>query len=373
MLTALSSAPFRSWIDCGSDDKDAWHPRDCEELSERISAHYGLPIDMSSKRGGLKAIANALNEGDVARAQIATVLLGIPDLPPLSKDARSRKRMLKLVCDLHWSGLLKWDSDEHPRWPAGTPMTMAGKRAENLHRRDKAATQARHLPRSLTRPIRKISHSQKPADNQHENIWQTLGSHLSHDAKSALAQIGQAEATESYNNLAIAAAERDAIAHTLRDYANYRAQLWLDSDGRPVEIPAIDIGNPVAGPAELMIRLTAHEPLTRPATNADWIDPLFNLAAAGARAPVPFRFAGPIAEAIDAADIATTSTNVAERMFATTEGVTVRGSRAIDRAASYETGVQKLYGDVPLSQRTFQTTSRWQRSKRRCRQYNHTG
>ena len=103
------------------DDKGAWHPRDCEELSEQISAHYGLPIDMSSKSGGLKAIANALNEGDMARAQIATVLLGIPDVPPLSKHARSRERMTRLIRDLKWSGMLKWDSDEHPRWPAGTP------------------------------------------------------------------------------------------------------------------------------------------------------------------------------------------------------------------------------------------------------------
>ena len=145
-------------------------------------------------------------------------------------------------------------------------------------------------------------------------------------------------------------AERDAIARTLRTYAEYRAQLWLDDDGHTVEIPAIDVGNPVAGQAELMIRLAAHEPLTRPATNADWIDPLINLASLGATgAGIPFRFAGPIAEAIDGADIAATSTNVAERTFAMVEEVAVRGSRADPNwAASYETGVQKLYGDVPL-------------------------
>jgi hypothetical protein len=57
--------------------KDEWHLRDCEQLSEQISEQYGLPIDMSSKTGGLRVIANALNEGDVARAQIGAVLLGI--------------------------------------------------------------------------------------------------------------------------------------------------------------------------------------------------------------------------------------------------------------------------------------------------------
>jgi hypothetical protein len=69
------------------------------------------------KTGGLKAIAKALNEGDVARAQIATVLLGVPDPLPLSKGASSRQQMIGLICDLHWSGMLKWDPAEHPRWP----------------------------------------------------------------------------------------------------------------------------------------------------------------------------------------------------------------------------------------------------------------
>jgi hypothetical protein len=58
--------------------KDEWRLRDCDELSEQISDHYGLPIDMSSKTGGLRGITNALNEGDVARAQIGRLPLGLP-------------------------------------------------------------------------------------------------------------------------------------------------------------------------------------------------------------------------------------------------------------------------------------------------------
>jgi hypothetical protein len=58
--------------------KDEWRPRDCDDLAQEMSALYGLPIDMSSKRGGLAVIAKALGEGDVVRAQVATVLLGIP-------------------------------------------------------------------------------------------------------------------------------------------------------------------------------------------------------------------------------------------------------------------------------------------------------
>ncbi len=109
-------------------DHDEWQPRDCEELSDEIAAHYGLPIDISPKTGGLKAIANALNERNVARAQIATVLLGIPDPPRLSKNVRSREEMIKLIRDLHWSGLIKedWDPNEHPRWPALSPDGVGG-------------------------------------------------------------------------------------------------------------------------------------------------------------------------------------------------------------------------------------------------------
>ena len=96
-----------------------WRPRDCDELSEEMSAQYCLPVDMSSKSGSLMAIAKALNDGDVARAQIVTVLMGIPDPPPLSKSEPSREQMIGLVRDIHWSAMLKWDPDEHPRWPAG--------------------------------------------------------------------------------------------------------------------------------------------------------------------------------------------------------------------------------------------------------------
>ena len=91
--------------------RDEWDLRDCEQLSEEISEHYGLPIDMSSKTGGLKVIANALNEGDVARAQIGAVLLGIPNSLSLTKGVPSHDQMIKLIGDLHWSGLLNWGPD----------------------------------------------------------------------------------------------------------------------------------------------------------------------------------------------------------------------------------------------------------------------
>jgi hypothetical protein len=97
-------------------------------LSKQIGDRLGLPIDMSAKASGIEAIANALNEGNVARAQVAAVLMGIPDPPPLTKGSRSHSEMTKFIRDLHWSGLIKvdWDPDEHPRWPAGAPDSQGG-------------------------------------------------------------------------------------------------------------------------------------------------------------------------------------------------------------------------------------------------------
>jgi hypothetical protein len=119
------------------DGGERWEPRNCEDLSKQLTSEFELPIDMSSKAGGLKAICNALNEGDVARAQIAAVLLGIPEPPDLAKSAHSQSDMIEFIRDLQWSGLIKWDAaaafpdedeltkvgynsdeprDEHGRW-----------------------------------------------------------------------------------------------------------------------------------------------------------------------------------------------------------------------------------------------------------------
>ncbi len=100
--------------------REVWQPRDCGQLSKQVSASYGVPIDMASKMGGLHAISRALSEGDIARAQIATVLLAIPEPPPLSKGVRPRSDMIKFIRDLYWSGLIKWNDDEHV-WQSSGP------------------------------------------------------------------------------------------------------------------------------------------------------------------------------------------------------------------------------------------------------------
>jgi hypothetical protein len=114
-------------------EKNQWEPRDCVGLSEDIGTLLGLPIDISSKIGGLRAISNALNKGNIAQAQIAAVLLGIPEAPSLKKNAHTKSEMIKFIRDLDWSGLIKadWDPVEHPRWPAGAPDSHG----DNLHPR----------------------------------------------------------------------------------------------------------------------------------------------------------------------------------------------------------------------------------------------
>jgi hypothetical protein len=112
----------------GGRASQTWEPRSCEELSEEVGSEWSLPIDMSSKAGGLKAISRALNEGDVARAQIAAVLLRIPEAPKPTEGEHSQNDLIKFIRNLYQCDLIKadWDPDEHPRWPAGTPESQGG-------------------------------------------------------------------------------------------------------------------------------------------------------------------------------------------------------------------------------------------------------
>ncbi len=231
--------------------EERWEPRHCEDLSKQLGLEFDLPIDMLSKVGGLKAICNALNEGDIARAQIATVLLGIPEPPALAKSAPSESDMIKFIRDLHWSGLIKrdWDPDFHPRWPAGAPESQGG---------------------------------------QFAPIGAAIGA--------VVGAIENTEVLESNNNLAMGRAGANAIADGLKTYANYRAKPWIDKYGVLVQVPVINYGDPLSDAAALMGHdlFAPDEPLMRPATNADWIDPIVGTASATSIA------AGPVLDIVGA-------------------------------------------------------------------------
>lgn len=98
---------------------DKWAPRKSEELSAALSKTYGLPVDVSAKGRGVAAVARALNEGDVARAQITMLFAHFPDPPNLAKRAPPPNEIVKLALALDWAGLLKINQNHYPAGPKG--------------------------------------------------------------------------------------------------------------------------------------------------------------------------------------------------------------------------------------------------------------
>jgi hypothetical protein len=103
----------------------AWHPRPIVDLNSEIGKHYGLPIDLSARLDSLKAIARALDAGDLIYARLLTLHLRVPDPPEHKCNAAE---LLALAQRLRANGLLKvaWDPAKHPRWPAGSPDSIGG-------------------------------------------------------------------------------------------------------------------------------------------------------------------------------------------------------------------------------------------------------
>lgn len=105
-----------------------WRARSLADLNRDLSKRYGLPIDFSAKMSGVATIARALGRGDLVQAQIAALLLQIPDPPKLSKADPTSGELTALARQLRESGLLKvdWDPAKHPRWPAESPDSVGG-------------------------------------------------------------------------------------------------------------------------------------------------------------------------------------------------------------------------------------------------------
>ncbi|RBP18335.1 hypothetical protein DFR50_101280 [Roseiarcus fermentans] len=95
-----------------------WAPRDDGDIGRELSKLYGFPLDVACKRQGLAVIARALENDDLARAQVATLLLKLPDPPAEDGAAPDALQKRLLARELVASGLLKADADweaEHPR------------------------------------------------------------------------------------------------------------------------------------------------------------------------------------------------------------------------------------------------------------------
>ncbi len=93
---------------------EIWAPRDSEILNALLAAHYGFPIDLTGKMEGLRAVARALNKGDVTHAWFVTIFLQFPDLPSFDDQA---DRYSELFKSLQWSGLLKADEEWNKKHP----------------------------------------------------------------------------------------------------------------------------------------------------------------------------------------------------------------------------------------------------------------
>ena len=104
------------------DSQGNWTARDDEGVCRELSRVYGVPLDISAKRNGLEVVAKALQRGETARAQIAALLLKLPDPPQGEAIDIREQNCLALALDLAACGLLKADPDwdaKHPR--TGTP------------------------------------------------------------------------------------------------------------------------------------------------------------------------------------------------------------------------------------------------------------
>jgi hypothetical protein len=104
------------------DDRGAWKARSERDLGHDLSSVYGIRVDARAKMAGFGVVAKALQDGNLVKAQIAALLLQLPD--PLSRTdgALGKSAERRLYYDLIACGLLKADADwdeKHPR--TGSP------------------------------------------------------------------------------------------------------------------------------------------------------------------------------------------------------------------------------------------------------------
>ena len=262
-------------------------PKSSADLQKTFSGVYGDEVDWESRIRSVGLVANALNKGELARAMMAAVLMRLPDPAGLVRivDVDGTLGKANFNPDEARDEFGRWTTDGSatPGTSRGDLRTQLADTALSDVSDDPVAEAVMRAGAASARNPDAEASENKPVVSAHKNFWQMLGSKLSHEARSVLAHIGNAEIDESNADIAIATAESNEIASWLKDYANYRAQPWIGADGTPVEVPIINTGNPVSDQAALAERalFEPNAPLTRPATNADWIDPLINLISLG--------------------------------------------------------------------------------------------
>jgi hypothetical protein len=104
------------------DDRGVWKARDERDLGYDLSHVYGFRVDARAKMAGFGVVAKSLQDGNLAKAQIAALLLQLPDPPARTDAALGKSAERRLYYDLIACGLLKADADwdeKHPR--TGSP------------------------------------------------------------------------------------------------------------------------------------------------------------------------------------------------------------------------------------------------------------
>lgn len=125
---------------------NSFEPRPIDELQNIFDATFAHPFDYSGLLKGLRTVAGALNDGDLARAMMATLLLR---LPPLNEEeairARNAVAMVKAAVD----------DPKHPGWPKGAPDSRGGQfRPKNVEVSEEAVQEAkRRLARLAARRL----------------------------------------------------------------------------------------------------------------------------------------------------------------------------------------------------------------------------
>lgn len=67
----------------GGSGQGCWRPRATGGINRDLGKLYGASFKFAANVGGLDAVARALNRNDVVHAQIATLLIGIPEPPAI--------------------------------------------------------------------------------------------------------------------------------------------------------------------------------------------------------------------------------------------------------------------------------------------------
>ncbi len=99
------------------DATGVWIRRDERDLDRELSELYGFPLDIGRMRRGVDVVEAALGNGELARAQVAALLLRLPDPPASAGFQHGALGKRRLAHDLVACGLLKdddWD-EQHPR------------------------------------------------------------------------------------------------------------------------------------------------------------------------------------------------------------------------------------------------------------------